>query len=77
MFDCVRYNAGILIELLEGHRIDTNDEKIEETKNEIGCVCLAIVRDLTSGTCTRPTVEHMNMFAPQHFRVYKEVWKVF
>ncbi|KAF9223090.1 hypothetical protein BS17DRAFT_734654 [Gyrodon lividus] len=57
MFGYGRYNAGVLIELLEGHQIDTNDEKkMEETRNEIG-----------------PTVERMNMFAPQHSRVYKEM----
>ncbi|KIK95786.1 hypothetical protein PAXRUDRAFT_826671 [Paxillus rubicundulus Ve08.2h10] len=61
MFGYGRYNAGVLIELLEDHRIDTDDEKkMEETRDELGSI-----------------VERMNMFAPQHSRVYKEVWEAF
>ncbi|KAF8836796.1 NAD(P)-binding protein [Paxillus ammoniavirescens] len=57
MFGYGRYNAGVLIELLEDHQIDTNDEKkMEGTRNELG-----------------PIMERMNMFAPQHSRVYKEM----
>ncbi|KAF9238274.1 male sterility protein-domain-containing protein [Melanogaster broomeanus] len=57
MFGYGRYNAGVLIELQEGHQIDTNDEMmIEEMRIKFG-----------------PTIERMNMFAPQHSRVYNEM----
>ncbi|KIJ62318.1 hypothetical protein HYDPIDRAFT_114825 [Hydnomerulius pinastri MD-312] len=57
LFGYGRYNAGALIELKEGHHIDTNDHRlVEETRNKLV-----------------PTVERMNMFAPQHSRIYKEM----
>ncbi|KAF8552805.1 NAD(P)-binding protein [Imleria badia] len=57
MFGHGRYNAGVLIDLEDGYKIDTNDAKqVEETRNKLQVV-----------------IERMNMFAPQHARVQKEM----
>ncbi|KAG8221465.1 hypothetical protein J3R82DRAFT_1672 [Butyriboletus roseoflavus] len=57
MFGHGRYNAGVLIELEDGYKIDPNDTKqVEETRNKL-----------------QPAFERMNVFAPQHARVQEEM----
>ncbi|KAF8132584.1 hypothetical protein EV363DRAFT_1583468 [Boletus edulis] len=57
IFGHARYNAGVLIQLGDGYKIDTSDAKqVGETRNKLQHV-----------------IERVNMFAPQHARIQKEM----
>lgn len=73
MFGRGKFNAGILVDPQPEYAFDPVDEaKLIEFRNliwlELPCVIMS-----EYSTMTRPNIEKMNAYAPQHSRVFKEV----
>ena len=69
-----RFQNGILIEPKLENSFDVSDSHTAEIfKDSIWRVSYLLVLLLTPQCHSRPTIERLNTFAPQHSRIFKEV----
>lgn len=76
MFGRGRFQAGVLVDPKSNFKFDSSDKvKLADFRNLIWYVLLISSSADTSLLFLecRPTIEKMNMFAPQHSRLFKEV----
>lgn len=74
MFGRGRFNAGILVEPIPAETFDPADhDALSEFRDKIWCVKYIYWPTYNTDDVSRPTIERMNEYAPQHSRVFKEV----
>ena len=73
MFGRGRFQNGVIIDPKPQFAFDPKDEaKLESFRKLIWQVSESPSMSLVLNSKSRPTVEHLNSYAPQHSRLFKE-----